>query len=86
MTADRLPAHTRLLIAGDGASSLGTGLVLPLTLIYLHQVRGIGPRPSSHPGPAGGRHPSGRSVGFAEHRPPELLPPAYSRIMNLTCT
>ena len=38
MTADRLSAHTRLLIAGDGVSSLGTGLVLPLTLIYLHQV------------------------------------------------
>jgi len=28
-------------IAGDAIASLGTGLILPLTLIYLHQVRGI---------------------------------------------
>jgi hypothetical protein len=41
MTTERLSARTRLLIAGDGVSSLGTGLVLPLTLVYLHQVRGI---------------------------------------------
>lgn len=45
MTA-RQPARglsraTWLLIAGDGVSALGTGLVLPLTLIYLHQIRGI---------------------------------------------
>ena len=32
---------TRLLIAGQGISSVGTGVVVPLTLIYLHQVRGI---------------------------------------------
>ena len=37
----RLPRQTRMLIAGDGIGALGTGLVLPLTLIYLHQVRGI---------------------------------------------
>lgn len=30
-----------MLIAGDTFSALGTGLVLLLTLIYLHQVRGI---------------------------------------------
>jgi MFS family permease len=41
MTTNRLTLATRLLIAGDAVSSLGTGLVLPLTLIYLHQVRGI---------------------------------------------
>jgi MFS family permease len=28
-------------IAGDAVAALGTGLILPLTLIYLHQVRGI---------------------------------------------
>jgi hypothetical protein len=32
---------TWLLIAGQGISSVGTGVVVPLTLIYLHQVRGI---------------------------------------------
>jgi MFS family permease len=41
MTRSRLPLTTWLLIAGDTVSSLGIGLVLPLTLIYLHQVRHI---------------------------------------------
>jgi MFS family permease len=41
MTRSRLPLTTWLLIAGDAVSALGTGLVLPLTLIYLHQVRHI---------------------------------------------
>ena len=41
MTRSRLSRATWLLIAGDAVSALGTGLVLPLTLIYLHQVRGI---------------------------------------------
>ena len=41
MTSARLPRATWLLIAGDAVSALGTGLVLPLTLIYLHQARGI---------------------------------------------
>lgn len=41
MTAPRLPRSSWLLISGDAVSALGTGLVLPLTLIYLHQVRGI---------------------------------------------
>lgn len=41
MTTNRLPGATRLLIAGDAVNALGNGLVLPLTLIYLHQVRGI---------------------------------------------
>jgi MFS family permease len=41
MTSSRLSRAARLLIAGDAVSALGTGLVLPLTLIYLHQVRGI---------------------------------------------
>lgn len=41
MTPTRLPGATRLLIAGNSMSAVGTGLVLPLTLIYLHQVRGI---------------------------------------------
>ncbi len=41
MTTARLPRSAWLLIIGDAVSALGTGLVLPLTLIYLHQVRGI---------------------------------------------
>ena len=41
MTTARLPPSAWLLISGDAVSALGTGLVLPLTLIYLHQVRGI---------------------------------------------
>jgi MFS family permease len=41
MTAHRLSRAARLLVAGDAVAALGTGLVLPLTLIYLHQVRGI---------------------------------------------
>lgn len=41
MTAPRLTRATRLLITGSTVSALGTGLILPLTLIYLHQVRGI---------------------------------------------
>ncbi|MDR2985119.1 MAG: MFS transporter [Nocardiopsaceae bacterium] len=42
MSRAPLSRATWLLIIGDAVSSLGTGLVLPLTLIYLHQVRGIG--------------------------------------------
>lgn len=41
MATTRLPRATWMLITGNTVSSLGTGLVLPLTLIYLHQVRGI---------------------------------------------
>jgi MFS family permease len=41
MTENRLPAAARLLVAGNAVSALGNGLMLPLTLIYLHQVRGI---------------------------------------------
>ena len=41
MTGTRLSRATWMLIAGEAVSALGTGLVLPLTLIYLHQVRGI---------------------------------------------
>lgn len=41
MTTHRLSRATRLMIAGNAVSALGTGLVLPLTLIYLHQVRDI---------------------------------------------
>ncbi len=37
----RLPAAARVLVAGNAVSALGNGLMLPLTLIYLHQVRGI---------------------------------------------
>lgn len=40
-TTHRLSRPARLLIAGNTVSALGTGLVLPLNLIYLHQVRGI---------------------------------------------
>ncbi len=41
MTAHRLPPAARLLVAGNAVSAVGNGLVLPLTLIYLHQVRRI---------------------------------------------
>ncbi|MGN6793721.1 MAG: MFS transporter [Streptosporangiaceae bacterium] len=41
MSASPLSRATWLLITGGAVSALGTGLVLPLTLIYLHQVRGI---------------------------------------------
>jgi len=41
MSRARLSRATWLLIAGESVSAVGTGLVLPLTLIYLHQVRGI---------------------------------------------
>ena len=37
----RIPQPARIVIAGDAVAALGTGLILPLTLIYLHQVRGI---------------------------------------------
>jgi MFS family permease len=37
----RLPRTTRLFLAGNTLSMVGTGLVLPYILIYLHQVRGI---------------------------------------------
>jgi MFS family permease len=39
--ATRLPRTTRLFLAGNTVSMVGTGLVLPFILIYLHQVRGI---------------------------------------------
>jgi MFS family permease len=39
--ATRLPRTTRLFLAGNTVSMVGTGLVLPFMLIYLHQVRGI---------------------------------------------
>ena len=32
---------TRLFLAGNTVSMLGTGLVIAFTLIYLHQVRGL---------------------------------------------
>jgi len=34
----RIPRPARIVIAGDAVAALGTGLILPLTLIYLHQV------------------------------------------------
>jgi MFS family permease len=37
----RIPRPARIVIAGDAVAALGTGLILPLTLIYLHQVLGI---------------------------------------------
>jgi MFS family permease len=41
VTRTRIPQPARIVIAGDAVAALGTGLILPLTLIYLHQVRGI---------------------------------------------
>ena len=38
----RIPRPARIVIAGDAIAALGTGLILPLTLIYLHQVHGMG--------------------------------------------
>src|SRR5580692_12529760 len=37
----RLPRTIRIFLAGNTVSMLGTGLVLPFLLIYLHQVRGL---------------------------------------------
>ncbi len=37
----RIPRPAKIVIAGDAVAALGTGLILPLTLIYLHEVRGI---------------------------------------------
>lgn len=37
----RLPASVLRLVISDAVSALGTGLTLPLLLIYLHRVRGI---------------------------------------------
>lgn len=42
MTTTRIPQPAKIVIAGDAVAALGTGLILPLTLIYLHQVRGMG--------------------------------------------
>jgi MFS family permease len=36
-----LPRTTRIFLAGNTVSMVGTGLILPFMLIYLHQVRGI---------------------------------------------
>jgi MFS family permease len=41
VAATRIPSSARIVIAGDAVAALGTGLILPVTLIYLHQVRGI---------------------------------------------
>jgi MFS family permease len=41
VTGTRISRPARIVIAGDAVGALGTGLILPLTLIYLHQVRGI---------------------------------------------
>jgi MFS family permease len=37
----RLPRSTRIFLAGNTVSMVGTGLLLPFLLIYLHQVRGL---------------------------------------------
>jgi MFS family permease len=37
----RLSGNTRLFLAGNFLSMLGTGLVLPFMIIYLHEARGI---------------------------------------------
>lgn len=41
MAMTRIPHAAKVVIAGDAVAALGTGLILPLTLIYLHQVRGM---------------------------------------------
>ena len=37
----RLCGQTRLFLAGNFVSMLGTGLVLPFMIIYLHEARGL---------------------------------------------
>jgi hypothetical protein len=37
----RLPRPVRRLVVGNAVSAFGTGLTLPLLLIYLHRVRHI---------------------------------------------
>ncbi len=37
----QLPRQAWVLLAGDAFSALGTGMILPFTIIYLHRVRGI---------------------------------------------
>ncbi len=41
MPTARMPRPTRLFLAGNTVSMVGTGLVIGFTLIYLHQVRGL---------------------------------------------
>jgi MFS family permease len=41
MTRTAFPPAVWVLIGGDVVSSFGTGMILPLNLIYLHEVRGI---------------------------------------------
>lgn len=41
VASTRIPRPATIAIAGDAIAALGTGLILPLTLIYLHQVRGL---------------------------------------------
>jgi hypothetical protein len=41
VSSTKLPGAARMLIASNMVSSLGTGPVLPLTLICLHGVRGF---------------------------------------------
>ena len=41
MPAIRMSPATRLFLAGNTVSMLGTGLVIAFILIYLHQVRGV---------------------------------------------
>lgn len=41
MATSRLRPATRRLVLAEGVNSLGTGLVLPVLLIYLHRVRDI---------------------------------------------
>jgi MFS family permease len=41
MGAERMTRAARRLIVGRVTLAVGNGLVVPLTLIYLHQVRGI---------------------------------------------
>ena len=40
-TVPRLSGQTRLFLAGNTVSMLGTGLVLPFMIIYLHEARRI---------------------------------------------
>src|SRR5258708_12464156 len=41
MPTIRMSPATRLFLAGNTVSMLGTGLVIAFILIYLHQVRGV---------------------------------------------
>ena len=65
-----LPRTTRVFLAGNTVSMVGTGLVLPFILIYLHQVRGIAtPGRGGTPRRCRSLRPGCRAACRNDHRP-----------------